>query len=76
MDDLLWIAPALIAGLAAARFGLPPMVGYLLCGFVLNFSGVYDHDRLTMTGNLGVTLLLCKHGHQVLLSFSFRRALS
>ena len=58
MDDLIWIAPALIAGIAAARFGLPPMVGYLLCGFVLNFSGVYDHDRLTMIGNLGVTLLL------------------
>ena len=48
----------MIAGIAAARVGLPPMVGYLLCGFVLNFSGVYDHDRLTMIGNLGVTLLL------------------
>jgi glutathione-regulated potassium-efflux system ancillary protein KefC len=58
MDDLLWIGPALIAGIAAARVGLPPMVGYLLCGFVLNFSGVYDHDRLTMIGDLGVTLLL------------------
>ena len=58
MDDLLWIAPALIAGIAAARFGLPPMVGYLLCGFVLNITGVYDHDRLTLIGNLGVTLLL------------------
>ena len=58
MDDLLWIGPALIAGIAAARVGLPPMVGYLLCGFVLNLSGVYDHDRLTMIGDLGVTLLL------------------
>ena len=58
MDDLLWIGPALIAGIAAARLGLPPMVGYLLCGFVLNFSGVFDHDRLTMIGDLGVTLLL------------------
>jgi predicted Kef-type K+ transport protein len=58
MDDLLWTGPALIAGIAAARFGLPPMVGYLLCGFVLNFSGVFDHDRLTLIGDLGVTLLL------------------
>jgi predicted Kef-type K+ transport protein len=58
MDDLLWIAPALIAGIAAARIGLPPMVGFLLCGFVLNLSGEYDHDRLTTIGNLGVTLLL------------------
>jgi len=58
MDDLLWIAPALLAGLLAVRLGLPPMVGYLLCGFALNFSGVYDHDRLSMIGDLGVTLLL------------------
>ncbi len=48
MDDLLWLGPALIAGIAAARFDLPPMVGYLLCGFVLNLSGVYDTDRLTL----------------------------
>jgi len=58
MDDLLWVGPALIAGILAVRFGLPPMVGYLLAGFALNFSGVIDHDRLTMIGNLGVTLLL------------------
>ena len=58
MDDLLWIGPALIAGIAATRIGLPPMVGYLLCGFVLNFLGGYDTERLTMIGNLGVTLLL------------------
>ena len=58
MNDLLWIGPALIAGIAAARFGLPPMVGYLLCGFVLNLTGVYDHEHLTMLGNFGITLLL------------------
>ena len=58
MDDLLWIGPALIAGIIAVRFYLPPMVGYLLAGFVLNFFGFVDHDRLTMIGNLGVTLLL------------------
>jgi predicted Kef-type K+ transport protein len=58
MNDLLWVGPALIAGIMAVRFGLPPMVGYLLAGFVLNFSGIIDHDRLTMIGDLGVTLLL------------------
>jgi predicted Kef-type K+ transport protein len=58
MEDIIWIGPALIAGIAAVRLGLPPMVGYLLCGFVLNLTGVYDHDRLTVIGNLGVTLLL------------------
>ena len=72
MDDLLWIGPALIAGIAAARIGLPPMVGYLLCGFVLNFTGVYDHDRLTMIGDLGVTLLLFTIGLKLDLRSLFR----
>ncbi len=58
MDDLLWIGPALIAGILVARLGLPPMVGYLLAGFTLNAFGIIDDDRLTMIGNLGVTLLL------------------
>ncbi|THB72377.1 MAG: potassium transporter Kef [Desulfobulbaceae bacterium] len=72
MDDLLWIGPALISGIAASRFNLPPMVGYLLCGFVLNLSGVYDHDRLTMIGNLGVTLLLFTIGLKLDLRSLFR----
>jgi hypothetical protein len=29
MNDLYWIGPALISGLLAVRFGLPPLVGYL-----------------------------------------------
>lgn len=58
MNDLLWLGPALITGIAAARCGLPPMVGYLLCGFALNFFGIVDDDRLIMIGDLGVTLLL------------------
>lgn len=72
MDDLLWLGPALIAGIAAARIGLPPMVGYLLCGFILNFSGVYDADRLTMIGDLGVTLLLFTIGLKLDLRSLFR----
>jgi predicted Kef-type K+ transport protein len=72
MDDLLWIGPALIAGIAATRLGLPPMVGYLLCGFVLNLSGIYDDDRLTMIGNLGVTLLLFTIGLKLDLRSLFR----
>jgi glutathione-regulated potassium-efflux system ancillary protein KefC len=58
MNDLYWIGPALVSGLLAARFGLPPLVGYLIAGFVLNVLGIVDHERLVMIGNLGVTLLL------------------
>jgi len=58
MKELVWIGPALIFGLMAARIGLPPMVGYLIGGFVLNIFGVSDPVFLTKIGNLGVTLLL------------------
>jgi len=58
MKELIWIGPALIFGLLAARIGLPPMVGYLIGGFVLNIFGVSDPVFLTKIGNLGVTLLL------------------
>ncbi|NOR41586.1 MAG: potassium transporter Kef, partial [Gammaproteobacteria bacterium] len=58
MNDLYWIGPALVSGLLAVRLGLPPLVGYLIAGFILNTLGFVDHDRLVMVGNLGVTLLL------------------
>jgi len=72
MDDLLWLGPALIAGIAVTRIGLPPMVGYLLCGFALNFTGIFDHDRLAMIGDLGVTLLLFTIGLKLDLRSLFR----
>ena len=58
MNDLYWIGPALVSGLLAVRFGLPPLVGYLIAGFVLNALGFVDHDRLVAVGDLGVILLL------------------
>jgi predicted Kef-type K+ transport protein len=58
MNDLYWIGPALVSGLLAVRFGLPPMVGYLIAGFILNALGFVDHERLVAVGELGVTLLL------------------
>ncbi|MFT5882123.1 MAG: glutathione-regulated potassium-efflux system ancillary protein KefC [Crocinitomicaceae bacterium] len=58
MNDLAWIGPALIFGLVATRFGLPPMVGYLVGGFLLNMFVEGDGANLASIGNLGVTLLL------------------
>jgi predicted Kef-type K+ transport protein len=58
MEELIWIGPALIFGLLATRMGLPPMVGYLIGGFILNIYGMSDPVFLTKIGNLGVTLLL------------------
>ena len=58
MNDLAWIGPALIFGLVATRFGLPPMIGYLAGGFMLNLFVDGYSVNLASIGNLGVTLLL------------------
>ncbi|MDJ0892825.1 MAG: cation:proton antiporter [Gammaproteobacteria bacterium] len=58
MNDLVWIGPALVFGLLAVRVGLPPMVGYLIGGFILNVMDIVDPAYLTEVGELGVTLLL------------------
>ena len=50
MNDLYWIGPALVSGILAARFGLPPLVGYLITGFLLNVLGFVDYDRLVRIG--------------------------
>jgi predicted Kef-type K+ transport protein len=49
---------AFLFGLILKRVGLPPMVGFLLAGFVFNLSGFEAPDGLSMISQLGVTLLL------------------
>ena len=58
MTDFVWIGPALLFGLLAVRAGLPPMVGYLVGGFLLSAFGPDHAPRFRYLGDLGVTLLL------------------
>ena len=56
--DPIWITAAFIFGAASNRLGLPPLVGYLVAGFVLNGFGVETGDLLNRIADWGVTLLL------------------
>ena len=56
--DPFWILSAFICGAAAGRLGLPPLVGYLMAGFVLNGFGIEGGDTLQRIADAGVTLLL------------------
>ena len=56
--DPLWIIAAFVFGAIVARLGLPPLVGYLVAGFVLNSFGVEGGQTLEEIANAGVTLLL------------------
>ena len=56
--DPLWILVAFILGFAAYRVGLPPLVGYLIAGFVLQAFGIEGGETLDRIADLGVMLLL------------------
>ncbi len=60
--DPIWIAVAFACGFFASQIGLPPLVGFLLAGFALNFLGAEGGAFLREMADLGVTLLLFSIG--------------
>lgn len=61
-SDPLWIAIAFLCGLAIRGVGLPPMVGFLVAGFMLNALGAEGGEFLNAVADLGITLLLFSIG--------------
>ena len=56
--DALLLAIAFLFGLLAQRLRLPPLVGFLIAGFVLQAMGKTGGPALESMANLGVTLML------------------
>lgn len=56
--EFLWIFFAFAAGFAVKLIALPPMVGYLAAGFMLNYAGVQPTANLDTLADLGITLML------------------
>jgi glutathione-regulated potassium-efflux system ancillary protein KefC len=52
------IAVAFAAGLVFSRFGYPPLLGYLLAGFVSNAIGIGSGEGLAPLADAGILLLL------------------
>ena len=63
--DPIWILAALALGLGARALHIPPLVGFLAAGFLLNFLGLAPTSFLEIAGDLGVTLLLFTIGLHV-----------
>lgn len=57
-----WIAAAFALGLLARQLGLPPLVGFLGAGFLLNAAGIERIQGLPEIAHLGVLLLLFSVG--------------
>ena len=62
MLEALWIALAFVFGLAARQLGLPPLVGYLGAGLLLQLRGVEATPALPALSHAGVLLLLFSVG--------------
>ena len=58
VGDVAWIALALVLGLLSRTVGLPPLVGFLAAGFLLNLHGTASGEMLQKLSDLGITLLL------------------
>jgi len=58
MLDPLIIIIALAAGLSFKRIGFPPMLGYLLAGFMIHWLGLNTGNTIDVIANAGITLLL------------------
>jgi predicted Kef-type K+ transport protein len=62
LGDVTWILLAFVFGLLARAVGLPPLIGYLVTGFLLHAQGAVPGDVLEKLSDLGVTLLLFSIG--------------
>jgi predicted Kef-type K+ transport protein len=62
-----------LGGTLAVLVRMPPLVGFLVAGFVLNASGVEELPLLEVVADLGVTLLLFSIGLKLDVRFLLRR---
>ena len=56
--DPVWLTIAFVLGFLVRLIGLPPLIGYLIAGFLLNYLGVESGEFIKTVSDLGVTLLL------------------
>ncbi|MDA9556282.1 cation:proton antiporter [Vibrio sp.] len=57
MDPLI-IASAFASGLFALAINLPPLVGFLITGFILKYFGFESNETISTLSDLGVTIML------------------
>jgi len=72
LSDVTWITLAFVFGFLAKQINLPPLVGFLVTGFVLNYYGVTSGESLEKLADLGITLLLFTVGLKLNLKILIR----
>ncbi|MGZ8194401.1 MAG: cation:proton antiporter domain-containing protein [Methylosarcina sp.] len=73
MMELVWVGTAYIVGLIANRLSFPPLVGYLIAGYILRSLGVESEQSLTHLADIGIELLLFTVGLKIKLRSLLRQ---
>ncbi len=71
--ELISLVIAFVLGFLMRTLGFPPMLGFLIAGFVLNFMGVEDSEALERISDLGILLLLFTIGLKLNIRSLFRK---
>lgn len=71
--DFIWILFAYLCGLSVKMIGMPPLIGFLLAGFLLHFLGVEPSASLDTLADLGITLMLFTIGLKLHIDDLLRR---
>lgn len=71
--DFIWVLFAFLCGLSLKVIGMPPLIGFLLAGFLLHFLGVEPTQSLDTLADLGITLMLFTIGLKLHISELLRR---
>ena len=58
VGDVAWISLAFTLGMLAKKIGLPPLVGFLVTGFILNTQTSTNVELFKKLTDIGITLLL------------------
>lgn len=72
LGDVAWISLAFVLGFLARVVKLPPLVGFLATGFILNYLGITSGEMLQKLADLGITLLLFTVGLKLNLKMLIR----
>lgn len=73
MMELIWVGSAFLSGLISARLTLPPLVGYLVAGYVLHSLNIAPLQSLSHLADIGIELLLFSVGLKLKPSSLIRR---
>ena len=65
VGDVAWLSLAFGLGFTARSLGLPPLVGFLVAGFILNTQSDVNTELFQKLSDIGITLLLFTVGLKI-----------